>query len=165
LFFFIQGKFITFLYKTKFPTLNVKSAKQIKFNEEIQSRKLENDCQNLKRNVQSLLAELNETKHLSQEMQAALNKEMLDLKNVFSEKTNSLVMETETHKNELLDEIRLMNEELMKRSSKLSAQEQEIESIKGQIMSECIYESINFPKYHRKNLIDFSPGRFYRLLT
>ena len=24
---------------------------------------------------------------------------------------------------------------------------------KGQIMSECIYEIINFPKYHRKNLI------------
>ena len=115
---------------TKFPTLNVKSAKQIKFNEEIQSRKLENDCQNLKRNVQSLLAELNETKHLSQEMQAALNKDMLSLKNVFSEKTNLLVSETETHKNELLDEIRQMNEELMKRSSKLSAQEQEIESIK-----------------------------------
>ena len=95
---------------TKFPNLNVKSAKQIKFNKEIQSRKLENDCQNLKRNVQSLLAELNETKHLSQEMQAALKKEMLDLKNVFSEKTNLLVSETETHKNELLDEIRQMNE-------------------------------------------------------
>ena len=123
-------RYITFLYMTKFPTLNVKSAKQIKFNEEIQSRKLENDCQNLKRNVQSLLAELNETKNLSQEMQAGLNKDMLDLKNVFSEKTNLLVSETETHKNELLDEIRQMNEELMKRSSKLSAQEQEIESIK-----------------------------------
>ena len=80
--------------------------------------------------MQSLLAELNETKHLSQEMQAGLNKDMLDLKNVFSEKTNLLVSETETHKNELLDEIRQMNEELMKRSSKLSAQEQEIESIK-----------------------------------
>ena len=36
---------------------------------------------------------------------------------------------------------------------------------KGQIMSECIYEIINFPKYHRKNLIDFCPGRFYRLGT
>ena len=107
------------LYRTEFPTLNVKSAKQIKFNEEIQSGKLENDCQNLKRNVQSLLAELNETKHLSQEMQAALNKEMLDLKNIFSEKTNMLVLETETHRNELLDEIRQMNEELMKRSSKV----------------------------------------------
>ena len=33
---------------------------------------------------------------------------------------------------------------------------------KGQIMSECIYEIINFPKYHRKNLIDLCPGRFYR---
>ena len=33
--------------------------------------------------------------------------------------------------------------------------------IKGQIMSECIYEIIDFTKYHRKNLIDFCPGRFY----
>ena len=32
---------------------------------------------------------------------------------------------------------------------------------KGQIMSECIYEIIDFPNYHRKNLIDFYPGRFY----
>ena len=38
-------------------------------------------------------------------------------------------------------------------------------SFKGQIMSECIYEIIDFPKYHRKNLIDFCPGRFYRLGT
>ena len=36
---------------------------------------------------------------------------------------------------------------------------------KGQIMSECIYEIIDFPKYHRKNLTDFWPGRFYRLGT
>ena len=36
---------------------------------------------------------------------------------------------------------------------------------KGQIMSECIYEIIDFPKYCRKNLIDFCPGRFYRLGT
>ena len=36
---------------------------------------------------------------------------------------------------------------------------------KGQIKSECIYEIIDFPKYHRKNLIDFCPGRFYRLGT
>ena len=36
---------------------------------------------------------------------------------------------------------------------------------KGQIMSECIYEIIDFPKYHRKNLIDFCSGRFYRLGT
>ena len=87
LFSFIQDTYtITFLHMTKIPTLNVKSAKQIKFNEEIQSRKLENDCQNLKRNVQSLLAELSETKDLSQEMQAALNKDMAELKNVFSEK-------------------------------------------------------------------------------
>ena len=36
---------------------------------------------------------------------------------------------------------------------------------KGQIMSECIYEIIDFPKYNRKNLINFCPGRFYRLGT
>ena len=36
---------------------------------------------------------------------------------------------------------------------------------KGQIMSQCIYEIINFPKYHRKDFIDFCPGRFYRLGT
>ena len=34
---------------------------------------------------------------------------------------------------------------------------------KGQIMSECIYEIIDFPKYHPKNLIDFCPGRLFRL--
>ena len=28
---------------------------------------------------------------------------------------------------------------------------------KGQIMSECTYEIINFPKYDQKNLIDFCP--------
>ena len=33
---------------------------------------------------------------------------------------------------------------------------------KGQIMSKCIYEIIDFPKYHWKNLLDFCPGRFYR---
>ena len=38
----------------------------------------------------------------------------------------------------------------LKRSSKL-----ERFVHKGQIMSEYIYEIINFPKYHRKNLIDF----------
>ena len=32
---------------------------------------------------------------------------------------------------------------------------------KGQIMSECIFEIINFPKYHQNNLIDFCPGRSY----
>ena len=37
--------------------------------------------------------------------------------------------------------------------------------VKGQIMSECIYEIINFTKYHPKNWIDFYPGRFYRLGT
>ena len=36
---------------------------------------------------------------------------------------------------------------------------------KGQMKSKCIYEIIDFPKYHRKNLIDFWPGRFYRLGT
>ena len=36
---------------------------------------------------------------------------------------------------------------------------------KGQIMSECTYEIINFPKYHRKNLIDICPRRFHRLGT
>ena len=36
---------------------------------------------------------------------------------------------------------------------------------KGQIKSECIYEIINLPKYHQKNLIDFCPGRFYSLGT
>ena len=34
---------------------------------------------------------------------------------------------------------------------------------KGQIMSECIYEIIDFPKYHQKNLIDFCPERLFRL--
>ena len=34
---------------------------------------------------------------------------------------------------------------------------------KGQIMSECIYEIIDFTKYHQNFLIDFCPGRFYRL--
>ena len=29
---------------------------------------------------------------------------------------------------------------------------------KGQIMSECIYEIIDFPKYHRKNLISALEG-------
>jgi hypothetical protein len=29
---------------------------------------------------------------------------------------------------------------------------------KGQIMSECTYEIINFPKYDQKNLIDFCPS-------
>ena len=30
-------------------------------------------------------------------------------------------------------------------------------------MSECIYEIIDLPKYHRKNLVDFCPGTLYRL--
>ena len=34
---------------------------------------------------------------------------------------------------------------------------------KGQIKSECIYEIIDFSKYHLKKLLDFCPGRFYRL--
>ena len=36
-------------------------------------------------------------------------------------------------------------------------------SLKGQIMSESINEIINFQKYNQNNLIDFCPGRFYRL--
>ena len=28
---------------------------------------------------------------------------------------------------------------------------------KGHIRSECVYEIVHFPKYHRKNLIDFCP--------
>jgi hypothetical protein len=28
--------------------------------------------------------------------------------------------------------------------------------------SECIYEIIDFPKYHRKNLIDFCPEILFR---
>ncbi len=36
-------------------------------------------------------------------------------------------------------------------------------NFKGQIKSECIYEIIDFPKYHRKNLIDFCPERLFRL--
>ena len=34
---------------------------------------------------------------------------------------------------------------------------------KGQMNSECIYEIINFQKYHRTNLIDFCSERFYRV--
>ena len=34
---------------------------------------------------------------------------------------------------------------------------------KGQVKSECIYEIIDFPKYHRKNLIDFCPESLFRL--
>ena len=32
-----------------------------------------------------------------------------------------------------------------------------IEFPKGHMKSECIYEIIDFPKYHQKNLIDFCP--------
>ena len=39
------------------------------------------------------------------------------------------------------------------------------DGLKGQMKSKCIYEIIDFPKYHLKNLIDFCPGRFYRLGT
>ena len=35
--------------------------------------------------------------------------------------------------------------------------------LKGQIKSECIYEIMVFPKYHRKNLIDFCPESLFRL--
>ena len=34
---------------------------------------------------------------------------------------------------------------------------------KGQMKSECIYEIINFPKYHRKFLVDFCPENLFRL--
>ena len=34
---------------------------------------------------------------------------------------------------------------------------------KGQMKSEYIYEIIDFPKYHRKNLIDFCPESLFRL--
>ena len=36
-------------------------------------------------------------------------------------------------------------------------------SSKGQMKSECIYEIINFPKYHSKYLIDFCPESLFRL--
>ena len=34
---------------------------------------------------------------------------------------------------------------------------------KGQMKSKCIYEIIDFPKYHRKYLIDFCPASLFRL--
>ena len=34
---------------------------------------------------------------------------------------------------------------------------------KGQMMSECIYDIIDFPKYHRKKLPDFCPENLFRL--
>ena len=34
---------------------------------------------------------------------------------------------------------------------------------KGQMKSECIYEIIDSPKYHRKNLIDICPESLLRL--
>ena len=34
---------------------------------------------------------------------------------------------------------------------------------KGQMKSECIYEIIDFPKYHRIYLIDFCPESLFRL--
>ena len=34
---------------------------------------------------------------------------------------------------------------------------------KGQMKSECIFEIIDFPKYHRKNLIDFCLESLFRL--
>ena len=36
---------------------------------------------------------------------------------------------------------------------------------KGQMKSECIYVIIDFPKYHRKNLIDFCLERLFRVGT
>ena len=111
----------------KFPILIIKSAEQIEATKEINS-KLESNCHSLKRNIQSLILELNETKSLSQNMQITVNQDMMALKNVFNEK----ISVQESHKNELLDEIRQMNAELMKRSSKLSAQEEQIQSIKDE---------------------------------
>ena len=40
---------------------------------------------------------------------------------------------------------------------------QQYEVGKGQMKSECIYEIIDFPKYHRKNLTDFCPESLFRL--
>ena len=37
-----------------------------------------------------------------------------------------------------------------------------IEFPKGHMKSECIYEIIDFPKYHLRNLIDFCPERLFR---
>ena len=34
---------------------------------------------------------------------------------------------------------------------------------KGQMRSECIYETIYFPKYHQKNSIDFCTESLFRL--
>ena len=39
----------------------------------------------------------------------------------------------------------------------------EIFALKGQMKSECIYEIIDLPKYRLKDLIDFCPGRLFRL--
>ena len=36
---------------------------------------------------------------------------------------------------------------------------------KGQMKSECIFEIIDFPKYHWKRLLDFYPERLFRLGT
>ena len=38
-----------------------------------------------------------------------------------------------------------------------------IGTLKGQMKPECIYEIINFPKYHQKVLIDFCPESLFRL--
>ena len=32
-----------------------------------------------------------------------------------------------------------------------------IEQIKGQLISECLFGAFNFPKYQRKNLMNFCP--------
>ena len=34
---------------------------------------------------------------------------------------------------------------------------------KGQMKSECVYEIIDFPKYHQKKLIDLCPESLFRL--
>ena len=56
--------------------------------------------------------------------------------------------------------VRKLRKSLMKKQMQTNSK-----SPKGQIMSDCIYEIINFPKYHRKNLIDICLGRLYRLGT
>ena len=55
---------------------------------------------------------------------------------------------------------------LMKqKDDKSLAVEEKFEILKGQILSECILRNHRFSKTPPKNLIDFCPGRFYRLCT
>jgi hypothetical protein len=60
----------------------------------------------------------------------------------------------------LLDaKIRASDKDLPVQYSQRASREEtrESSSIKGHMMSECIYEIIDFPKYQRKNLIDVCP--------